>query len=74
VAALDALRIHLRQRKVWQRKVWLMGHSEGGEQVLHYACCHAERVSGLILIDTAAVWDDAQKRDPNNGPSRSHVT
>ena len=38
VADLDALRAHLKQETVW-----LMGHSEGGEQVLHYACKHPKR-------------------------------
>jgi proline iminopeptidase len=49
VADLDALRTHLKQDKVW-----LMGHSEGGALVLHYACRHPERVGGLVLLGTAA--------------------
>jgi proline iminopeptidase len=47
-ADLDALRRHLAQEKVW-----LMGHSESGAQVLHYACRHPERVRGLVLISTS---------------------
>jgi proline iminopeptidase len=58
VADLDALRVHLRQEKVW-----LMGHSEGGMQILHYAGTHPERVNGLILLDTAAVWDEQADKD-----------
>jgi proline iminopeptidase len=49
IADLDALRAHLKQEKVR-----LMGHSEGGALVLHYACKHPERVSGLVLLSTAA--------------------
>jgi proline iminopeptidase len=49
VGDLDALRAHLKQDKVW-----LMGHSEGGALVLHYACKHPEQVTGLILLATAA--------------------
>ncbi len=58
VADLDALRVHLRQEKVW-----LMGHSEGGMQILHYACAHPTRVDGLILLDAAAVWDEQADKD-----------
>jgi proline iminopeptidase len=49
VADLEALRARL-----GQEKVWMMGHSEGGMQVLHYACRHSDRVSGLILLSTKA--------------------
>ncbi len=58
VADLDALRVHLRQEKVW-----LMGHSEGGMQILHYVCAHPTRVNGLILLDTTAVWDEQADKD-----------
>jgi proline iminopeptidase len=40
-----------------------MGHSEGGEQILHYACEHPNRVNGLILIDSAAVMDKQYEND-----------
>jgi proline iminopeptidase len=51
VADLDALRVHLKQDKVW-----MMGHSEGGMQILHYACKHPDRISGLVILaSTAAV-------------------
>jgi proline iminopeptidase len=49
VADLDALRAHLKQDRVW-----LMGHSEGGMQIMHYACKHPDRVSGLVLLATMA--------------------
>ena len=58
VADLDALRVHLKQRKVW-----LMGHSEGGVQVLHYACSHPDRVNGLVLLDAYAADDDQWRAD-----------
>lgn len=53
VADLDALRAHLKQEKVW-----LMGHSEGGVQILHYVFKHSERVSGLVLLSAPAVSDE----------------
>jgi pimeloyl-ACP methyl ester carboxylesterase len=34
--------------------VWLMGHSEGGIEVLHYACQHPDRVAGLVLFAASA--------------------
>ena len=49
VADLDALRAHLKQDKVW-----LMGHSEGAMQTLHYACKHPDRVGGLVVLASAA--------------------
>lgn len=58
IADLDALRAHLKQEKVW-----LMGHSQGGMQVLHYACARPERVEGLVLLSTAAVWDEQADKD-----------
>jgi proline iminopeptidase len=63
---LNALRVYLKQDKVW-----LMGHSEGGTQILHYACKHPENVNGLLLIaalgtgstnDDAAILDRIMKR------------
>jgi proline iminopeptidase len=58
VGDLEALRKHLKQER-W----WMMGHSEGGMQVLHYVCDHPERVEGMVLLEAAAAWDDAQQRD-----------
>jgi proline iminopeptidase len=49
VSDLDALRIHLKQDKMW-----LLGHSEGGMQILHYACKHPDRVDGLVVLSAAA--------------------
>jgi proline iminopeptidase len=58
VADLDALRHHLKQEKVW-----LMGHSEGGTQVLHYASRFPDRVNGLVLLNTTAVVDAEAEAD-----------
>jgi len=55
---VDALRAHLKQEKVW-----LMGHSEGGIQVLHYACRYPERTNGLILLDTMGATDPLGNMD-----------
>ncbi len=49
IGDLEALRLHLKQRKIW-----LMGHSEGGTEILQYACRYPDRVSGLILLDSVA--------------------
>ena len=57
-ADLEALRVHLQQEKLW-----LMGHSEGGTQVLHYAGAHPERVNGLVLFDAPAVRDEQSQQD-----------
>src|SRR5262245_42666667 len=42
VKDLEGLREHL-----GQQRLWLMGHSEGGVQVLHYACDYPDRVAGM---------------------------
>jgi proline iminopeptidase len=58
VGDLDALRAHLKQKRVW-----LMGHSEGGVQVLYYACAHPDCVNGLVLLDSYAVDDATWRAD-----------
>lgn len=58
---IDALRHHL-----GQDQIWLMGHSEGGIEVLHYTCAHPERVVGMILLNTAAIWEVEHKVDVFN--------
>ncbi len=55
---LEALRVHLKQDTVW-----LIGHSGGGVQVLHYACRHPNRVGGLVLLNTSAVWDSSRETE-----------
>jgi proline iminopeptidase len=58
VSDLDALRAYLKLDTVW-----LMGHSEGGTQVLHYATRFPDRVSGLVLLNTTAVSDAESEAD-----------
>jgi proline iminopeptidase len=58
VSDLDALRTYLKLETVW-----LMGHSEGGSQVLHYAARFPDRVSGLVLLSTTAVADEESRAD-----------
>lgn len=58
VGDLEALRAHLAQEEVW-----LMGHSEGGVQVLQYAMRYPERVSGLVLLSSLAAQDEAWLAD-----------
>jgi len=60
VGDLDALRTHFRRDSIW-----LMGHSAGGTQILHYASKYPECVSGLVLLSTGAVWDDNHVADFN---------
>ena len=62
VADIEALRAHLKQDKVW-----LMGHSEGGEQVLFYVVKHPERVHGLVLLGSRAAKSPAQAPSSSMG-------
>ena len=43
---MDSLRIYLRQPKVW-----IMGHSAGGSQVLYYGIHYNTHLNGIIAID-----------------------
>ena len=54
---LESLRVFLRQDRVW-----LMGHSAGGIQVLHYATRHPTRVDGLVLLSTQAVLNEETEK------------
>lgn len=54
VGDLEALRAHL-----GMERIWLMGHSEGGAQVLQYAIKHPDRVRGLVLLSSMAAQDDS---------------
>ena len=58
VGDLEGLRAHLKQETIW-----LMGHSEGGVQVLQYAIKHRNRVRGLVLLSSLAVQDDSSFAD-----------
>jgi proline iminopeptidase len=65
VADLEALRVHLKQDKVW-----LMGHSEAGMYVLHYAVKHPDKVSGLVLLNTVGAKDRDWEADYRERASR----
>lgn len=49
---LDALRVYLHQKKIW-----LMGHSAGGFQVLYYSIHHNDKLNGIIVLDGIAGED-----------------
>ena len=53
---MDALRIHLKQEKIW-----VMGHSAGGYQVLNYGILHNDHLHGIIAIDGDAGTDSLRK-------------
>ena len=58
-ADIEGIRRHL-----GVERIWLMGHSEGGPMVLHYAIAHPDRVTGLILVDVTV-------EDTSQDPERS---
>jgi proline iminopeptidase len=62
VADIDALRQHL-----GLAQVWLMGQSEGGVQVQHYAVEHPQQVAGLILLATLPASDAEWVADVRKG-------
>lgn len=49
---MDSLRAYLEQPKVW-----IMGHSSGGFQVLYYGIHHSDKLHGIIAIDAIAGHD-----------------
>jgi proline iminopeptidase len=56
IADLEALRAHL-----GYEKIDLLGHSWGGYLVMAYAARHPERISHLMIIDSAAPrWQDTR--------------
>lgn len=50
---LDNLRRHL-----GRDRVWFIGHSMGGSQVLDYALRHPDHVNGLVMLAGTATWND----------------
>lgn len=52
IADMNALRIHLKQKKVW-----IMGHSMGGFQVLYYGIKYKEYLNGIIALNAMAGED-----------------
>jgi pimeloyl-ACP methyl ester carboxylesterase len=49
---MDSLRVYLKQPKVW-----IMGHSGGGFQVLYYGIHHSDKLYGIIALDAHAGRD-----------------
>jgi len=54
---LDALR-----RRLDQEKVWLIGHSAAGTQVIRYACLYNKHLNGVIAV--APYWGNETTPDP----------
>lgn len=52
---MDALRVYLKQEKVW-----IMGHSGGGHQVLDYGIYHNDKLKGIIAIASIAGFDSVR--------------
>ena len=55
---MDALRVYLKQKKVW-----IAGHSAGGFQVLNYGINHSEKLHGIIAIDAIAGNDSLRGKE-----------
>lgn len=49
---MDSLRAYLHQKKIW-----LIGHSAGGFQILNYAIHHNDKLNGMIVLDGIAGED-----------------
>jgi proline iminopeptidase len=49
---MDSLRAYLNQSKIW-----IMGHSSGGFQVLNYGMHHSDKLNGIIALDAVAGSD-----------------
>lgn len=49
---MEALRIFLEQDKIW-----IIGHSAGGFQVLYYGIHHSDKLYGIIALNAIAGWD-----------------
>lgn len=55
---MDSLRVYLKQKKIW-----IMGHSSGGFQVLNYAIHHNEKLHGIIALDAIAGSDSLRRAE-----------
>ncbi|WP_461378176.1 alpha/beta fold hydrolase [Cloacibacterium normanense] len=55
---MDSLRVYLKQPKVW-----VMGHSMGGFQVLNYGIHHNENLNGIIALAPLAGRDSIYERE-----------
>lgn len=58
---MDGLRNYLQQEKVW-----IMGHSAGGFQVMYYGIHHNDKLNGMIVLDGAAGRDSLQRAEMMN--------
>lgn len=52
---MDALRLYLKQDKVW-----IMGHSGGGHQVFDYGIYHNDKLNGIIAIASIVGFDSVR--------------
>lgn len=55
---MDSLRVYLNQKKIW-----LMGHSMGGFQVLNYGIHYNENLNGIIVLDGLAGRDSLRNAE-----------
>jgi proline iminopeptidase len=58
VEDMDGLRVLLKQEKVW-----IMGHSGGGYQVLDYGIYHSDHLKGIIALDALAGDDSLRSAE-----------
>lgn len=49
---MDSLRVYL-----GQSKIWILGHSDGGFQVLYFGIHHNNELNGIIVLDGVAGFD-----------------
>jgi pimeloyl-ACP methyl ester carboxylesterase len=54
---IDGLRAYLKQSKIW-----LMGHSSGGYQILSYGIKHSDNLNGLIVLGASVCRDSLSGR------------
>lgn len=50
-------------------RMWLVGQSQGGAILIHYALRHPDRVAGLVFTNSRAVFGLAGKRSDGRGES-----
>lgn len=55
---MDSLRVFLNQQKIW-----IMGHSSGGFQVLNYGIRHSDKLNGIIALDAVAGSDSLRNAE-----------
>jgi pimeloyl-ACP methyl ester carboxylesterase len=55
---MDSLRAYLKQAKIW-----IMGHSSGGFQVLNYGIHHSDRLNGIIALNAMAGHDSIRSAE-----------